>query len=162
MAPLIRAVLSKLIGDDEAEKIEIIANDVEVREDGSWEIKYRHPSSGFGHDKSQAILPYRALPNPPTTFFFGDGVSGNIFDYSSRVRTVLTLSLPFLDMSAARHADLLFVKQKPGADNDLSAFCRREGIPHVQFEDFNRALDLVKRVVDGNITVKEALEVGTA
>lgn len=76
MAPLIRAVLSKLIGDEEAAKIEIIANDVEVREDGSWEIKYRHPSSGFGHDKSQAILPYRALPNPPTTFFFGDGVSG--------------------------------------------------------------------------------------
>lgn len=78
MAPLIRAVLSKLIGDEEAAKIEIIANDVEVREDGSWEIKYRHPSSGFGHDKSQAILPYRALPNPPTTFFFGDGVSGQL------------------------------------------------------------------------------------
>ena len=33
-------------------------------------------SSGFGHDKSQAILPYRNLPNPPTLFFFGDGVSG--------------------------------------------------------------------------------------
>ena len=32
--------------------------------------------SGFGHDKSQAILPYRALPNPPLIFFFGDGVSG--------------------------------------------------------------------------------------
>ena len=32
--------------------------------------------SGFGHDKSQAILPYRGLPNPPTLFFFGDGVSG--------------------------------------------------------------------------------------
>ena len=33
-------------------------------------------NSGFGHDKSQAILPYRKLPNPPTLFFFGDGVSG--------------------------------------------------------------------------------------
>ena len=32
--------------------------------------------SGFGHDKSQAILPYRQLENPPTIFFFGDGVSG--------------------------------------------------------------------------------------
>lgn len=76
MAPLIRSVLSKLIGDEEAKKIEIVANDVEVREDGLWEIKYRHPTSGYGHDKSQAILPYRALPNPPTVFFFGDGVSG--------------------------------------------------------------------------------------
>lgn len=76
MAPLIRAVLSKLIGDEEASNIEIIANEVEVHDDGTWEIKYRHPSSGFGHDKSQAILPYRTLPKPPTTFFFGDGVSG--------------------------------------------------------------------------------------
>lgn len=65
-------------------------------------------------------------------------------------------------MSAARHADLLFVKQKPGADNDLAAFCRREGIPHVLFEDFGGALELVKQVVDGKLTVKEALAVGTA
>ena len=34
------------------------------------------PCSGYGHDKSRAILPYRDLPNPPTLFFFGDGVSG--------------------------------------------------------------------------------------
>ena len=53
-----------------------MANDAVVQPDGKWEIMYRHPTSGFGHDKSQAILPYRALPNPPTIFFFGDGVSG--------------------------------------------------------------------------------------
>lgn len=44
MAPLIRAVLSKLIGDEQAQEIEIIANDVDIRENGTWEIKYRHPS----------------------------------------------------------------------------------------------------------------------
>lgn len=32
--------------------------------------------SGFGHDKSQAILQYSRLERPPTLFFFGDGVSG--------------------------------------------------------------------------------------
>ena len=37
------------------------------------------PRSGFGHDKSQAILPYRDLDKPPTLLFFGDGVSGNLF-----------------------------------------------------------------------------------
>jgi len=44
MAPLIRAVLSKHIGDEEAKEIEIISNDVEIHPDGKWEIKYRHPS----------------------------------------------------------------------------------------------------------------------
>jgi 2-hydroxy-3-keto-5-methylthiopentenyl-1-phosphate phosphatase len=97
MAPMIRAVLSNLLGE-QANEIEIIANDVNVKSDGEWEIKYRHPTrwalgqqlrhfeteildlihspSGFGHDKSQAILHYRNLPSPPTLFFFGDGVSG--------------------------------------------------------------------------------------
>jgi hypothetical protein len=32
--------------------------------------------SGFGHDKSEAILPYLQLDPAPTVFFFGDGVSG--------------------------------------------------------------------------------------
>ena len=97
MEPFIRAVLSNLIGDD-AKDIDIISNSVDVKPDGSWSIHYRHPTryarfrlgpwggctwfipfrlrSGFGHDKSQAILPYRQLPDPPTLFFFGDGVSG--------------------------------------------------------------------------------------
>lgn len=141
MAPLIRAVLSNLIGEEDSSKIEIVSNEVIVHPDGKWEIQYRHPSSGFGHDKSQAILPYRALPDPPTIFFFGDGVS---------------------DMSAARHADVLFVKQKGDGENDLAAYCTREGIPHILFEDFGRALNVVKSVVEGKITVKEALALGKA
>jgi hypothetical protein len=37
--------------------------------------------SGYGHDKSQAILPYRKLTNRPLLFFFGDGVSGTFSFY---------------------------------------------------------------------------------
>jgi 2-hydroxy-3-keto-5-methylthiopentenyl-1-phosphate phosphatase len=93
MAPIIRAVLSNLVGEDDAKGIDIIANDVAIEPDGKWSIKYRHPTrytfldshssiftkiynSGFGHDKSWAILPYRTLADPPVLFFFGDGVSG--------------------------------------------------------------------------------------
>jgi len=141
MAPLIRAVLSNLIGDEQAKEIEIVSNEVIVHPDGKWEIQYRHPSSGFGHDKSQAILPYRRLPNPPLIFFFGDGVS---------------------DMSAARHADVLFVKQKGDGENDLAAYCRREGIPHIIFEDFGSALKVVRDVVEGKKTPTEVLAVGRA
>lgn len=43
MEPLIRAILSNLVGDD-ANNIEIISNSVDVHEDGSWNVKFRHPS----------------------------------------------------------------------------------------------------------------------
>ena len=43
MMPLIRAVLSNLLGE-QANEIEIIANDAIVESNGSWEIKYRHPT----------------------------------------------------------------------------------------------------------------------
>lgn len=80
MAPIIRAVLTNLISEEEASSIDIIANDVEYLDGAEtgekWEIVYRHPESGFGHDKSKAILPYRDLAHKPTLFFCGDGVSG--------------------------------------------------------------------------------------
>lgn len=43
MEPLIRAVLSKLIGDEDAATIDIIANGVTIESDGTWEIQFRHP-----------------------------------------------------------------------------------------------------------------------
>jgi len=141
MAPFIRAVLSKHIGDEEASEIEIISNDVEIQPNGKWQIKYRHPSSEHGHDKSRAILPYRELPNPPSLFFFGDGVS---------------------DISAAKHADILFVKQKADGENDLATYCTRRGIRHILFTDFSKALPVVQSVVKGDRGVDEALSIGEA
>lgn len=43
MVPLIRAVLSNLL-EEQANEIEIIANDVAIESNGNWEIKYRHPT----------------------------------------------------------------------------------------------------------------------
>ena len=43
MTPIIRVLLSNLIGDD-AKDIDIISNDVILHDDGKWEIQYRHPS----------------------------------------------------------------------------------------------------------------------
>ncbi|KAJ6537789.1 HAD-like domain-containing protein [Mycena capillaripes] len=141
MAPVIRAVLSNFVSDEVANSIDIIANDVEIEPNGKWTIKFRHPSSGYGHDKSRAILPYKDLESPPLLFFFGDGVS---------------------DMSAARHADVLFVKQKDDGENDLAAYCTREGIKHIIFRDFGEALKVVQSVVSGEKTPEEVLAVGKA
>ncbi|KAF7364172.1 hypothetical protein MSAN_01076500 [Mycena sanguinolenta] len=141
MAPSIRAVLSNLDDEEAANAIDIIANDVEIHPDGKWNIKFRHPSSGYGHDKSRAILPYKDLESPPLLFFFGDGVS---------------------DMSAARHADILFVKQKDDGENDLAAYCNREGIKHIIFHHFSEALGVVQSVVSGEKTPEEVLAIGKA
>lgn len=65
-------------------------------------------------------------------------------------------------MSAAAHADVLFVKQKDGGDNDLAAYCRREGIKHILFENFSKALPVVQAVVKKEKTVQEVLDAGKA
>ena len=117
MDPIIRSILANLIGEKDASEIDIIANNVRFTDPAgsgeTWEIEYRHPENGYGHDKSLSILPYRDLPKPPLLFFAGDGVS---------------------DMSAARHADVLFVKDQE--DNDLKRFCDNNKIGYHLFKDW--------------------------
>ncbi|KAJ7440270.1 hypothetical protein FB451DRAFT_1415300 [Mycena latifolia] len=72
MAPNIHAVLSELVGEEVADTIDIA--DVEIAANGKWAIRFRYPSSGYGHNKSRAILPYKDLASPP--LLFGDGVTG--------------------------------------------------------------------------------------
>ena len=69
---------------------------------------------------------------------------------------------PVADMSAAAHADVLFVKQKEGGDNDLAAYCNRLGIKHVLFSDFSKALPVMRSVVTGEKTKEQVLEEGRA
>jgi 2-hydroxy-3-keto-5-methylthiopentenyl-1-phosphate phosphatase len=53
-----------------------------------------------GHDKSIEIRKYSSLPNRPTMFYAGDGVS---------------------DLSAAKETDLLFAKADMGAYNAITS-----------------------------------------
>ena len=77
MEPIIRSIMENLLGAEDAARIDIVANTVDIRQDGSFEIIFRHPESGFGHDKSKALREYSRLPagQRPTIFFCGDGVS---------------------------------------------------------------------------------------
>lgn len=54
MTPIIRAVLSNLIGEEDGKDIDIISNDVNVQPDGKWSIQFRHPTR------------YVPAPPPPT------------------------------------------------------------------------------------------------
>ncbi|WFD31844.1 hypothetical protein MSPP1_002884 [Malassezia sp. CBS 17886] len=133
MDPIIRSIFANLIGEEDASHIDIISNDVRftdaANQGETWEIQYRHPDNGFGHDKSLSILPYRELPKPPLLFFAGDGIS---------------------DMSAARHADVLFVKDKK--DNDLAVYCRNYGIGYHLFRDWTVPKKMLEELLAGKVT----------
>lgn len=136
MVPIIRSIFSNLIGEEEASKIDIIANEVEFtdpeKEGKTWKLVYRHPDNHYGHDKSKSILPYRNLPNPPLIFFAGDGIS---------------------DMSAAAHADVLFVKNKQ--DNDLKTYCENKKIKYTLFDNWKVIKSMLQDIVEGRLDANE-------
>lgn len=146
MVPIIKALLKSLVGD-EADSIEIVANDVvarpgkKINEQDGWDIAYHTPASqdigGFGHDKSLTIRPYAALPKDkrPTLFYAGDGVS---------------------DLSAAKETDLLFAKK----GKDLVSYCVKEDIPFTLFEDWKTILEKTKEIVAGRASVIDAAREG--
>jgi 2,3-diketo-5-methylthio-1-phosphopentane phosphatase len=142
MEPIIKALLKALIGPD-ADKMEVIGNYVGPRpgksidEEGGWEIVFKHPESGFGHDKSVELRKYSSLPADvrPTMFYAGDGVS---------------------DLSAARETDLLFAKK----GHDLITYCANENVPFTVFSDWSAILEKCKDIVDGKSTVQEAAQAG--
>ena len=63
MEPLIRAILTNLLGDD-ANHIDIISNSVQVHKDGSWYIKYRHPTRYCTRPFPQLAYPVLDLLSP--------------------------------------------------------------------------------------------------
>ena len=54
-------------------------------------------------------------------------------------------------MSAAKHADVFFVKQKEDK-NDLVEYVKKEGIRHIPFTQFGDGLPIVESAVNGQKT----------
>ncbi|KAG1747020.1 HAD-like domain-containing protein [Suillus occidentalis] len=97
--------------------IQIISNEVKTYDDGSWEIQYRHPESGFGHDKSEGDRP--------------------IHEHATRSD----------HLSAARGATCLFVKYKPNGENELMEYCIINKIKHRLFQSFEEAQGVMKLII---------------
>ena len=137
MKPIIYALLKKLVGEEAVDNIEIISNEVNVNEStGKWEIVYKNPESGFGHDKSQSIREYltkhgysanthNLAKGEPILFYCGDGVS---------------------DLSAAKETNLLFAKR----GKDLIKYCINEKIPYTEFDSFKDILEKTQLIVEAN------------
>jgi 2-hydroxy-3-keto-5-methylthiopentenyl-1-phosphate phosphatase len=69
------------------------------------------------------------------------------------------LRLEVSDLSAARAANLLFVKVIEGHTNDLSVHCIREKIPFVAFEQFLQVKATVESVILGGKSIESILKV---
>lgn len=48
MVPIIRAIFENLVGKEDAERIQVVSNDVDLSKGGGkgqWTVKFRHPES---------------------------------------------------------------------------------------------------------------------
>ena len=144
MEPIIRALLSKLLGP-KAQGIPIISNNVDIAPDGSWEIVFRDESRKPPARTRCPTLPilFRCLLYLP--YLFGDYERIDVLDFghdkSRAIRPYSALTSdnrPILvycgdgvsDISAARETDLLFAK----AGRDLIKHCVIEAIPFRSFD----------------------------
>lgn len=139
MKPIITALLKKLVGEEAVGNIEILSNDVKINaDDNTWDIVYRDDSD-FGHDKAKSIREYLAergynSTNVPLMFYSGDGVS---------------------DISAAKETNLLLAKH----GKDLIIYCRRDGIPYTEFNNFGDIHEKVSKIIEaGGKNINDFIE----
>ncbi|KAG5439759.1 hypothetical protein PCANB_000041 [Pneumocystis canis] len=117
LRPLLLAALSKFIGQEMAERIEIISNDVDITPDGVWQPIWKDETP-LGHDKAASIrkcMEAGAWMNTsgrsPLIIFIGDGIS---------------------DFSVVKDVDILFARK----GLSLEKHCLEHGIPYVPYETF--------------------------
>lgn len=136
MKPIIEALLTKLVGPEAVLHIEIMANDVKIEDDGSWDIVFKDDSH-FGHDKSKLIREYLArnqVDKSTLLFYAGDGVS---------------------DILAAKETNLLLAKH----GKDLIIYSKREGIPYTEFNDYSDIHRKIQAIVEADgANIKDFLE----
>ncbi|CAO3613791.1 unnamed protein product [Mucor fragilis] len=122
MKPLIYKVLVKYMGEL-ADELNIVANNGRI-EGREWEILYIDDTP-YGNDKSKTLEKARANASKDTILVFcGDGVS---------------------DISAARHADVLFARN----GRDLVTYCERHHIPYIGFDTFEQVEKVVADLAQG-------------
>ncbi|KTW26236.1 uncharacterized protein T551_03536 [Pneumocystis jirovecii RU7] len=125
LRPLLLAALSKFIGPEIAEQIEIISNNVNITPEGHWEPIWCDETP-LGHDKAASIRKCMAVSRlscgsesgnamgrdrTPRIVFIGDGVS---------------------DFSVVKDVDILFARK----GLSLEKYCLERGISYIPYETF--------------------------
>ncbi|TGO52094.1 hypothetical protein BOTNAR_0335g00050 [Botryotinia narcissicola] len=130
LKPVLRKVLDKFLGEEESKRIQIVANEAVISEDGSlWKPVWRHDTE-LGHDKALSITEARELAQLecedgtiPLIVFIGDGVS---------------------DLPAAIQADVLFARRVLR----LEEYCVEHKIPYIPFDTFADIQKEVERIAE--------------
>jgi 2,3-diketo-5-methylthio-1-phosphopentane phosphatase len=129
LKPILRKVLDSFLGTEESKHIEIVANDAQIKDDGSeWKPVWRHDTE-LGHDKALSITEAREEAELtcedgtiPLIIFIGDGVS---------------------DLPAARQADVLFARK----GLRLEEYCIENKISYIGFDTFADIETEVKKIM---------------
>jgi 2,3-diketo-5-methylthio-1-phosphopentane phosphatase len=145
LKPVLREVLQQFLGEKEvsqflsfssnnadavkAMRIDIIANEADISEDGSeWKPVWLHDTE-LGHDKAKSVQDCRSAAEAeceeghvPLIVFIGDGVS---------------------DLPAAREADVLFARR----GLRLEEYCIEHKIPHIPFDSFTDIKSELTRIM---------------
>ena len=129
LKPVLRKVLDTFLGEEDSARIEIVANEASINEDGSeWKPIWRHDSE-VGHDKALSVNEARIQARDncgedevPLIVFIGDGVS---------------------DLPAAREADVLFARK----GLRLEEYCQEHNIPYIPFDTFADIKREIERIL---------------
>jgi 2,3-diketo-5-methylthio-1-phosphopentane phosphatase len=129
LKPVLRKVLDSFLGEEESRHIEIVANDAQIKDDGSeWKPLWRHDNE-LGHDKALSIAEAREEAELscedgtiPLIVFIGDGVS---------------------DLPAARQADVLFARR----GLRLEEYCIEHKISYIGFDTFADIEREIKKIM---------------
>ncbi|OLN82304.1 Pdp3-interacting factor 1-like protein 2 [Colletotrichum chlorophyti] len=130
LKPILRRVLDTFLGEEASSHIDIVANEAEIKPDGSaWKPIWRHDNE-LGHDKALSMADAREQAEMecedgtiPLIVFIGDGVS---------------------DLPAARQADVLFARR----GLRLEEYCVENGIAYIPFDTFADIQREIQRIRD--------------
>ncbi|KAB5577668.1 hypothetical protein GE09DRAFT_951854, partial [Coniochaeta sp. 2T2.1] len=118
LQPVLRRVLDTFLGEELHPRIDIVANDAEIKPDGSQWKPIRRNDTELGHDKAASMVDAREQAELasddgtiPLIVFIGDSVS---------------------DLPRANQADVLFTRH----GLRLEEYCRENDIAYIPFDTF--------------------------
>lgn len=136
LRPILQKVLDAFLGEEDASKIDIVANEAEITEDGkTWKPVWRHGDSDLGHDKAVTMQEARKEANAETTTKNAASeikAKGKEGEEEEEFPLIVFIGDGVSDLLAAREADVLFARK----GLQLEDYCVEHGIKYLPFDSF--------------------------